>query len=212
MTKKTAVKNVLSKVPAKVIKAAAKKVGVKKTPMPRVMSVERFNSLPKAEQRVLIAKDVIAQINIGKYKANTGNYIQDLKVSNSILNKDARKHINEIKSCEVCALGGCLISAVKFKNTLTVNQLKDLHDVLNDRISPQGKLITSVFTKKQLQMIETAFEKGFSLWADAINDDNYLTGDVYDKCTEFGYKYDKDKDRLLAIMKNIVTNKGTFKP
>ena len=40
------------------------------------MNTEKFNSLSPKQQRILVAKDVVAQVNARRYKAIRQNYVR----------------------------------------------------------------------------------------------------------------------------------------
>lgn len=168
-----------------------------------------FNKLPKAEQRVLIAKDVLKQIKVGKYKPKVGSYTSlpgDLNISD----KSVQENFNLIQNCEVCALGCCLLSITKFKNKLSFSELTDEYYNTKTR-----NLFSSIFSASQIALIEAAFEKRTTCipWADKVNgeDAENKVKHIY-KATWFGKQYEDSTERLKAIMKNIITNKGTFRP
>ncbi len=82
-------------------------------------------------------------------------------------------------------------------------------------------LLKDTFSPNQLAMIESAFEdgyyNGYSHWSS--NPDTKgggiggkLTGLQIDKVKKFANKYIQPRKRLIAIMSNIIANKGTFKP
>ena len=196
--------------------AQKKETTVKK---PRVMSLEKFNTLSKAEQRILIAKDVIAQIKANKYKPAPGIYVT-LKIPKSLdITKDAKSNLENVENCVVCGVGACLVSTVKFKNTLTLHDLDHPTSSYKDS-TKAAKLLKSVFPPSQLALIETAFEREYcegSHWSSEPVDGGGIGGKLTDKqaykAENFGDNYwDSSTKRLLAIMENIITNAGTFKP
>lgn len=180
---------------------------------------QSFESLPANLQRIRVAKDVIAQVRLEKYKANRGAYISQLRTNNNVENQDdVKKNFDKIKSCEVCALGACLLSTVKFKNTLQFQVLRQADEDGDFGYNKQiQNLLSSLFSPVQLLLIEMAFEKSTSIGFFAEKVDN--TGSLYDidwrikdDAVTFGYKYNSHHDRLIAIMENIIDNNGTFKP
>src|ERR1700743_3631087 len=157
---------------------------------------ENFEKLSASEQRILIARDVLAQLAAGKYKAKSGSWVQaEVPGRNYNLitederenNADLKEVFCELESCNVCALGGMFVSAVKNFNKLKFN---DLHHVKNyesdfdeygicnncgDREqdcncadSPDGDIclediqdyMSKFFSIDQLKLIELAFEQG----------------------------------------------------
>ena len=167
---------------------------------------DKFKSLSKAEQRVLIARDVIAQVNKKKYKPSTGAYLT--LVNNFYNHWSVQEHIDEIE-CRCCALGACLLSTTKFKNKLNFGDVDSLCSK-----SDSWKLLRGVFSHSQINMIEYAFEashNGSRVGEDYFNDYAKFNYNKRAKCISFGRSFVYESDRIVAIMENIIKNKGTFK-
>lgn len=163
----------------------------------------------KAEKRVLIAKDVLANLKADKLRVVTGNYCTFKNQDNwnevcSFKEGSLKKQLKAMKSkvyCEGCALGGAFQAYVMRYNNYDTYEGTDYFD-----FKPMA-ILRKIFTKLQLDMIESAFER------------HNMTDDIDDgikECiadsTKFGQNYEFDDERLVAIMENIVQNKGTFKP
>lgn len=194
------------------------------------MTTKQFQKLSKAKKAVLVAKDVLEQLAAKKYRANTGNYISfDGQIP---FEGDIKSNFDKLPSCKVCALGSMLLSCTKLGNVLTTDDIdtsvghSDLTSSDNVRV-----LFDSIFSNKQLLLIETAFE-GYNDWkymsnsdefkeyekdfeyyqsADRYGDDETLSFEEASACTKFYMKYRKDV-RLIAICNNIIENDGTFIP
>lgn len=170
---------------------------------------DKFNSLSKAEQRVLIARDVLTEIKAEKYIPKTGSYIKEMKVKGFIPYgaNSIQKHFDEI-TCNCCALGACLLSTTKFKNKLEFNDVSYITSS-----DSQWGLLNDTFSGEQLTMIEYAFEKEHS--GTRVGESrfrNFLDKGTENACVEFGCRFSDSSDRMIAIMKNIIKNKGEFKP
>jgi hypothetical protein len=167
-----------------------------------------FASLNEAERRVLIAEDVLKQIEVGAYRPLKGFYINDFTVTRvNTRTKSIQKLFDDIE-CQCCALGACLLSTTKYKNKLVVDDVIELRSK-----SGAWKLLKDVFTSKQLLMIEYAFEGRFG--GDRVGEDCFkdeLSFPEEKECVEFGRNYVNSRPRLIAIMKNIIENKGEFIP
>jgi hypothetical protein len=144
----------------------------------------------KREARVQVAKDVLAQIQRRRFLATRGIYVGSLFNKNGdevgCPNDLCEKPTNKVlrgKSCEVCAIGSLVVArALRAKDTIDVGALDGMRDPLGD-----------LFTDDELGTIEGAFEGS---------------------CAG-GYRWDfiRDADEnLKTIMRNIVRNKGKFKP
>lgn len=185
--------------------------------MPTTMSTKNktFWKKSKSEQRIAIAKDVLAQLKLGFYKADAGTYCEIIKLKNDI--EDAPEKLDKVfvalkkqgASCEVCGIGSCFVSLVnlgdKAKTDDFLSSMVEDRDSIDD--SSMRILLRKVFAPRQLSLIETAFER------DEFNDAKDNAGyEHVQKAKQFGQRYSSDKGRLTAIMNNIVENKGTFIP
>jgi len=174
-----------------------------------------FDEIPIHLQRVRVAQDVIAQLSIARYKAVKGAYINRL-CTHAESHEDVKDNFEKIHSCEVCGLGACLLSIVKYKNTLRFYDLYHASNEGNFSHNWYIKNLLSLFSPSQLFLIELAFEKSSRIMFMARSYDHFIDQHVspQDKGSAFvfGWKYGEDKDRLIAIMQNIIDNAGTFKP
>jgi len=167
---------------------------------------KKFKKLNKAGKRVAIAKDVIKSLSEKIIKANSGNYIsnarwgleEDDQIQGTILGGE---------TCNVCAMGAILISKARLCNDVKFSDIQS-----TTKKARKGGLIVynlkGLFSVKQLRLIEVAFEG--SVYEEGCNlsqkniDKAKL---IYDK-----YYFEDEEINLIAIMKNIIKNNGTFKP
>lgn len=109
--------------------------------------------------------------------------------------------------CKVCALGGIFAATVK-----RFNKFESVPDLSMD----EGyDYLEDYFSKQQLDMIECAFELGHGrvfYEENNIYGDNELGKKLGNSCIEFGKQYKAGEARMVAIMKNIIKNNGSFKP
>jgi hypothetical protein len=205
-----------------------------------------FKKATVTQKRVLIAKDVIAQIKAKKIKPESGTFVSVEKVKGFMSSTAAEKRTgawnyamsklsnsegsdadvrklyleNKLQQCSCCALGGLFMSCTLYNNNTTVENLsfagEDLGDLLVGDRGYSGRLpngLDKFFSLAQLRLIEQTFEGDNG----AVNSGvDCATGEVFDKfpprAAAFYDKYKKPKDRLIAIMQNIIDNNGTFKP
>lgn len=178
-----------------------------------------FAKLPKAQKRVAIARDVIAQVKLGMIDVQQGKYLGDV-----VKVEDDNGNVVGVEKCTACALGSLFACAVN-KPALKL----DLDDALpaygysgadDDSMREQ---LGDVFSEDQLRLIESAFEMDDFLegddskYQDVIEDDGTWTGETVfkgrlKKAVDFGERYTSDKRRLIAIMENVIENNGTFRP
>lgn len=167
------------------------------------MKKEIFNKLSKSEKKIAIIKDVLLRLKKQNIVAERGDFMKIPYLFEGKNNFNLKDFINnkETKDCEVCAKGALFCSWVGINNEFTS---KDNVNAEND--SKSILVMSSVFTLKQLSLIETAFECKYFPWNEKLTDKEI------DKCSDFGEKYQEDGDRLVAILKNMLKNNGVFKP
>ncbi len=185
------------------------------------MKQETFAKLGNAGKRVAIAKDVILQLNAKKIRAVTGNYLElngvTRKELDNNLGKDLRDFLNKRKKpCLACALGSCFVSLTKIEDNFKLKEKHLVYESIDDDdFRPR---LNRIFGKEQIDMIESAFE--ISIMTNSGVSDNWAP---YGERTEeyeaklnqakkFGGRYRGNESRLIAIMQNIIKNKGEFKP
>lgn len=170
----------------------------------------RFAKAPRAQQRVIIAKDVIAALRAGTIVAESMEYMDDVQMDEG----------GVITSCTACALGSVFACATRRGvNGHLMGGALAKQATMHRRLSPY-------FDEGQLRLIESAFECGdFSneglagknrrgKWARAIKFGNqYPKVDFFygDESGEARARAN-DKKRMTAIMRNIIENEGTFRP
>lgn len=181
----------------------------------------RFKKLSAADKRIEIARDVIAQIKSAKYKAAMGVYvataspIYDDDLMHGYSNKgdetEREKQLCEVfqdmPKCTVCARGAMFVSACRMFNHFSVGEFADAGGT-SDGADPDSfsDYEETFFTKKQVGMIESAFEKDtdFGYGREACSRKDSLAAVL------FGKQYGKAEERLTAIMQNIIKNEGDF--
>lgn len=193
-----------------------------------------FNEMNAAERRIAIARDVIKALKSKKIKAQNGSLVTLNKRSYDKAKVPITNQLSDFLpqvSCNVCALGGIFVCSVnrfdklKFDNAFTpIYDFSLFSDKMDINYDISMKYIHRFFSKKQLAMIEMAFENGTGIYRcfyDSIREDFIALGEAKKakvtnqdckKCLEFYSKYKKASDRMIEIMKNIIKNNGEFKP
>jgi hypothetical protein len=175
-----------------------------------------FWAKSKEKQRIAVAEDVIKQVYLKFYAPTRGTY---LKVVNLDYNIKAKPKLDDVffdlnsagASCAVCGIGGCFASLVRLGNNMSTKtgfgktpEIEEYDSIDDDKMRI---LLRKVFPSEQITLIECAFETSTS-----HSDDDYVDMKEREKAKDFGNKYENEKTRLIGIMKNIIKNKGTFKP
>lgn len=163
-----------------------------------------FRKASRAEKRVLIAKDVLEQLKQKKIIAENQVWAVLPTAWNNKKNSqicDLTEKKGRENQCQCCALGALMLSEIRNTNDFMARDAKvgysgNFEITLDD----SGKRIRKFFSEKQLELIESAYEMGEGQF------------DGTNKSIDFGWKFDYSKDRMRAIMKNIVKNGGTFEP
>lgn len=178
-----------------------------------------FETASKTEKRILIAKDIMAQIKSKKFKAVCGIYTEtsDACVKAEDLDSTSLQVGLEVSNviCECCAKGAIVLSKIRFANEVDI--YKNIER--NPTIYNDPAKIKDIFSIKQLDLMESAFEvEDYKRLAnEEINERlTRLTTLVFSKkqikAIKFGSKFKNANDRLIAIMENVIKNKGAFIP
>lgn len=174
-----------------------------------------FKAANAAEKRVMIAQDVIDQLKAKNISACSGTFI-DFRFDEDAYKKSLQKEVlNKNISCEVCGVGGIFLSTILFTNKVNINEntngrLDSLGEDILENKETNFTQALKYFSKDQIILIENAFEIGdgyFTYYCSDASKEKFI-----DKAIDFGAKYETDKDRLIAIMKNIIKNNGKFIP
>jgi hypothetical protein len=167
--------------------------------MAKRLTEAEFKKLGRREKAITVAHDVIAQIRLKNMNITEGSYLELGDDLNLDMNAPAKENICEIgKACYVCAKGALFLATIGRANKATVQ------DVLNagESIMVHRMVRERIFTQKQLDLIEYAFE----VWgADSFDP-------VEVSAYQFGLDFESPDHRLVAIMLNVIRNNGTFKP
>lgn len=162
------------------------------------------------ELAVKVAKDVLSRVRRGKITPTRGVYCsaetdkgkiesnctwdcnqkhETIEISNVQegidKNSDFRNLIKtgKVKKCQACAIGSVMISFAALKDNLT------LGNALISGSKSIATLVSSCFTRNEVKDMERVFE------CYVYENGNYIS----------------DRRSLIAIMKNVIENKGIFK-
>lgn len=207
------------------------------------MTTKEFLKLPKKVRAVLIAKDVLKQLKLGTYVPR--NDYTTCPTKKSVYNKldensDAAEFLRNPKSpvhCEGCARASLFISAVKFKNELTLEDVTQAdfdypgdYSWSNEKGGTGTEYLSDEFTPYQQAIIESAFENSESFGEELESKMSDTQVAKFNKerkaAVEFHKKEvakwkakkgqegrpSKNNWVLQAIVKNIIKNEGVFKP
>lgn len=166
-----------------------------------------FEKLTKKQQRIAIAKDVLAQLDARKIIAEAGRYA--VRRTKWQYNQEAHTSEQVDDGCQACALGSLFVCAVELDGKppgpRERGSIYGLPHTAYDSRQPVINKLLPYFSKTQLNLIESAYERH------PYNGNGYKSRDAI----AFGKRYDSndyDDLRLRVIMQNIIDNDGRFIP
>jgi len=177
-------------------------------PFPRLC---RLNEMTRPQRAVAVAKDVIAQIKARRYRVSSGQYVKFGTIVEDSLStyrgKSLRTALEEIdpRCCFVCAAGSAFVSAVRLFNEFDI-----VGFVSFDRRAES--FLVRCIGKRNILLTELAFERGAPGLMIHEEEKIKFSRAIYDWAALFGKRYTKPEERLIAIMQNVIRNKGNFKP
>jgi hypothetical protein len=160
-----------------------------------------FDAASINKQRMMIINDAIIRIKSKNLKADTGNILDISRVSRDSSLKDI---INTADNgCRVCAKGALFCSLIGRVNQITID---DFDTKVNPNSIESIEMIElqKYFSLEQIDLIETAFE-GCS-YLEVIKPIEMKKAEL------FHVTYSDKELRMLAILDNMVENKGIFNP
>lgn len=166
---------------------------------------ERFAAAGPAQKRVMVARDGLKWLRAKKWLPGH-HYISVIDTGSSSAFRPGIDKVNGYK-CEACALGG-ILACVAERGATSIQKepgslLKEGADI--------WKSLEGIFDMEQLLLIEAAYEGGVQTprhVRDAMHEEGLDPTAAY----EWRATYPDDTERLQAILRNIIANKGTFVP
>ena len=183
-----------------------------------------LKSVPKNIARILICYDALLQLRQKKVKAEKGKYVvvrnkgthkyYDPAIS---LTRQRNLQIDSVldkQQCQACALGTLFISRARIFNKIKICDIPNLqfgqisYDDRNS-ISALNIQLQQYFDARQLSLIEACFEgETVGVAGGALRSDEL----VQKISARYITKYKTAESRLIAILKNIISNDGLFIP
>lgn len=176
-------------------------------------SNQKFQEASKSERIVMVAKDVLAMLKLGKMHAQTGTYFLTPPITNSPLALEGNCQLNdllkmpELPACDVCAIGGAMMATALRSNEVKVdchslnagiagvylNPDERKEDAFKESANPAAYELGSkmaiktekVFPPALLRAMEQAFEHRY-----------------------FGYEDGDPTQRMEDVYRNLIRNKG----
>ena len=162
----------------------------------------------RAQLRIQISRDTLKHIEAKSIIVEKGHYLFNEKLS-EFIGESLQECLPKLKECRVCALGALFYSYVERHNNYTIKQLEVGKHIMDLEMRPKLKLY---FSNKQLGLIETAFERnaGYAFKAGCTTNNKWRA--YYYRDHNGFSQFEQSDEVLTSIMKNIIKNKGTFKP
>lgn len=160
--------------------------------------------MTNSEKRVAIARDVIQRLNSDGSLLTAGHngYIcSPVKFPDDSGDlKDRMEDIDQAP-CMVCALGATLLSKARLFNNVPLATITDNNYFLHVSGHTARQNLRDVFPTLMLDMIEAAYEmRPMGTWLP----------EKLRKTVNFGTEIKDPKQRMIAIMQNIIDNGGEF--
>ena len=156
-----------------------------------------LSKIPKAEARVLIAQDVLNQLNLKKIIATSGTYFAfgDTTFDGG----DFLHEVLDKTQCQVCALGSLYYSRVQVANETKCDVVERIGDFEDESLNSINNVHTIMPDLNQ-----------YFDWSALDKIENYFEG--WFEANTF-YNNNPDPEiRMRKIMQNIIDNNGDFKP
>ncbi len=173
----------------------------------------------RRQLRVKAARDALEHLFARRLRVRTGTYVTPLGLANmhsSVTFEEWLRAEFDGESrgavCEVCAVGGLLVSMVHRHNSFQPSRVYELWSGLYPW-DVRDHLLRA-FSGAQLALIEVAFERRASLCLWPQHDGStkeILTWDVARATAVWGEGTYDSVDRFVAIMDNIIKHRGTFR-
>lgn len=164
---------------------------------------DRYNGTNPKQRKMAraVAADVLLQLKKRSMNITPGCYLRHPNMEflsgefgdkGPVDIKTAPKKV--LKECKVCAKGAMFISRAKLFNVYK------LDECVNDEVSPNT---ANDFGRKNADLIECAFQIA-ARWDDFSS--------LAFQARDFGHEFPGHRDRLQAIMEEVIKNRGVFLP
>lgn len=176
-----------------------------------------FESLPPADKRIQIAKDVLDRLDTHRLNAQRGNFVytDDFFVKDGEV--EVRDKLAKKASCTVCALGSLFVCAVDRADALKIKDLKKFTtagaylDISGEDVDTY---LSRFFERDQIALMEIAFERGGGYFGGNNVQTPVLDKEAFRRAVGFAdLVYNESfEGRLRRIMNNLIDNDGVFIP
>ena len=154
------------------------------------MTKKQFNRLTDLSKRVVLAKDALIQLHLGKFIPRRGNYVVfPAYISSYGSGQDALK---QFATCDVCAKGALICAYVQSFNCLTVGDMER---------AESNPVMVEIFGSVLWGAIESLFEG----WGFDVNGVHHRH---FENDHKMQFNQSHRRWTMEALLKNIIKNKG----
>ncbi len=115
-----------------------------------------FSRLSAVAKRKAVARDVLQRLKLRQLWPQSGNYVVPSRVPfERHPNTDLQGLVNEGVPCQVCALGGAIVTLAAIEDKIRTD---DTGKVYPSNDSTLRKRVAQLLGERQMQLIEAAFE------------------------------------------------------
>lgn len=158
----------------------------------------RFKKMAKPRKRVAIASEVLSQLGVNRIEPTTQTHasVDSWKNGRPKTGSHLMTEIIKAKKLSADAIGALFVGTALRDSNMTVSHTTSGTSLVSE--NQMTKTVKRYFSLSQIALIRGAFRVSSNPW---LKD-----------AAKFGKKFSSRKDRLKAIMSNIVDNNGTFQP
>ncbi len=201
---------------------------------------EEFRELPKKQQIVAVAKDVISllknksiqpsssfldldndTVDTLKRNGNLQSYLPKIFAGNRSRLTGSTNKYRRFATCHCCAAGACFVAYVNRANGYMIDQ--DLRSVGSVNHKNMLFFMRKIFGEKLIQKIEIAYEAGWGYFGTPFGETKWdrkktnqstlpctLSKEEFIAARRFNNNGIENETRIVAIMENIIKNNGDF--
>lgn len=122
-----------------------------------------FEKATPEKKRVMIAKDVILQLDLKRIVPRSTYFDQDdaqdaARYTADTADVEVRDIFRQMPDCNVCGIGSCFVAVVERVDDLTSRKAHSLGGIANRNVQVAYLVRHGIFTRDHLDIIESCFE------------------------------------------------------
>jgi hypothetical protein len=183
------------------------------------------------DNRIAVAKDVLARIALRKLELRIGSYItlrnckwlepeactKDRKELGALFDEtsDLQTVVDQLEAkCAVCLRGAAVLSKARVLDKIPMRKVLDARGEVTLGQGDTTDLLSDIFDPKQLDLFEAAFERVTHLGGGWCTDEELLEAQAFGtRHTNYDATDEEDAASItVAVMQNLIDNDGVFRP